>query len=387
MLPFQFGQFFRMIFGATALNESTPRRWVIRILFTLLFPLYELFNGLLLALDFVLFPKFKRLEARRPVFIIGNPRSGTTFLHRVMARDEENFTTTRLWQLIFPSLTAQYTIRLLGRLDRTLGSPISRALQGPQDRLLKGADKVHKLRLDAPEEDEGFFVHAFASGFLSLIFPGPKWRAYQQFDQMAEPRRTRLITFYRRCIQRHLYFDGQNRALLSKNPLFCTKIESLYRAFPQARFVYLVRNPAEALCSIRNMVYEIHKAQGMSIRAGESRRRPHLINFALDSYRHAMEVFDRAPQDSFIFVRYEDLVRAPRKMVERIYEKLEIPLTVAYQHVLDEEEARARAYRSEHEYALEQFDMTHREVEELAGFIYDRFGYARHTSPVSVGAV
>jgi hypothetical protein len=36
------------------------------------------------------------------VFVIGMPRSGTTFLHNLLSLDEENFRAPRLWEIVDP---------------------------------------------------------------------------------------------------------------------------------------------------------------------------------------------------------------------------------------------------------------------------------------------
>jgi hypothetical protein len=68
-----------------------------------------------------LFPAFRRQQIRQPVFVLGVPRSGTTFLHRALAADAA-FTTTRTWELLFaPSLCQRYLIRGLIAVDSSWG--------------------------------------------------------------------------------------------------------------------------------------------------------------------------------------------------------------------------------------------------------------------------
>src|SRR5262245_29463270 len=57
-------------------------------------------------LDDVLFYAYKRQPAR-PVFIFGQPRSGSTLLHRTLASDEETFVALRHIEWRFPYITVQ----------------------------------------------------------------------------------------------------------------------------------------------------------------------------------------------------------------------------------------------------------------------------------------
>src|ERR1700743_1551509 len=83
-----------------------------------LLPLRQAISAITLALDYVFSPGHRKQPLDRPIFIIGNPRSGTTFLHRLLlgAGDMAAF---ELWEMLFPAITAR---KLLGgivpRLDK-----------------------------------------------------------------------------------------------------------------------------------------------------------------------------------------------------------------------------------------------------------------------------
>ena len=42
----------------------------------------------------------------------------------------------------------------------------------------------------------------------------------------------RVMTFYRRCVQRHMYAHGESKHYLSKSPSFSGKVDALYKNFP-----------------------------------------------------------------------------------------------------------------------------------------------------------
>jgi hypothetical protein len=98
----QFARFtWIMLFRTRGTNlRLTPKRIDAIIGFYTLFPLLETANGLGLLLDDVFYARYKKERVRKPVFIVGNPRSGTTFLHRLMAKDRRNFVTMRFWEIL-----------------------------------------------------------------------------------------------------------------------------------------------------------------------------------------------------------------------------------------------------------------------------------------------
>ena len=77
-------------------------------------------NHLGLFLDEILFPNWKDEKIVQPLFIVGNARSGTTFLHRLLTQADNNkvFTTIRTWELLFAvSVTWKMLFWLLYKID------------------------------------------------------------------------------------------------------------------------------------------------------------------------------------------------------------------------------------------------------------------------------
>ena len=84
----------------------TPKRIIFLILFFPIFLLVRLVNIISFRLDEFFHRDYHQQQLSQPVFILGNPRSGTTFLHRLLARDRRNFSFMRMWEIYFaPSIT------------------------------------------------------------------------------------------------------------------------------------------------------------------------------------------------------------------------------------------------------------------------------------------
>ncbi|HCI11104.1 MAG TPA: sulfotransferase, partial [Alcanivorax sp.] len=164
-------------YGGT-LKGVSPRRWLVMALFWPLFALLQAINGAGLLLDYLLFPDFRRVRVREPLFVVGVPRSGTTFLHRLLAGDRERFTTTALWELIFaPSITQRFFWRGVGRLDALVGAPLSRLFFRLERWVLGGLDDVHQTGLRDPEEDYLALLPVLGCFLLVLAVPDPAlWR-------------------------------------------------------------------------------------------------------------------------------------------------------------------------------------------------------------------
>ncbi len=220
----------------------------------LLFPLFmalQVLHWLGFLVDELLFRGYRQTPVRRPLFITGIPRSGTTFLHRTLARDEAQFTTFRTWEAIFaPSVAERRLYRGLARVDRLLGSPLRRLIDTLTRRLTGRLAHIHEVGLQAPEEDYLALLPVAGAFILALAFPASRdlWQL-GRLDELPEKHRRVLLDFYTACLKKHLYVAGPGRRLLSKNAAFGAWVPELAERFPDARFLVCVRDPVAGLRS------------------------------------------------------------------------------------------------------------------------------------------
>jgi hypothetical protein len=214
-----------------------------------LFLLLQLLHWLCLSLDDLLFPAYRRQGVACPVFVLGVPRSGTTFLHRELARDPA-FTTTSTWEVFFaPSLLQRYLLRGLGRIDAVFGAPGGRSLRWLLRRLSGPLDAVHAVSLEAAEEDYLALLPAAGCFFALMAFPAcADFRHLGKLDAMEDGRRRRLLAHYHRLLQRHVHAHG-GRQLLSKNAAFASWLPYLRERYPDCVPIVCIRDPLTALSS------------------------------------------------------------------------------------------------------------------------------------------
>ena len=363
-------------YGGT-LKGVSPRRWLVMALFWPLFVLLQAINGAGLMLDYLLFPDFRRVRVREPLFVVGVPRSGTTFLHRLLAGDRERFTTTALWELIFaPSITQRFFWRGVGRLDALVGAPLSRLFFRLERRVLGGLDDVHQTGLRDPEEDYLALLPVLGCFLLVLAVPDPAlWRlTYADRDLPAAEKR-RLMAAYRRFVQRHLYFHGEHRTFLSKNPSFTPFMATLADAFPDARFIGCLRNPTAAVPSQINSI--VIGGKLFDGRDTADYWREGFLAMLDYYYRHLLEQLDGLPEGRGALSVMETLAAAPGESVSGFYRAFGWTPSPTYRAFLEGEDRRAAGYRSGHRYSLENLGVDPGRLEQTFGWVYERFGYPR----------
>jgi len=351
------------------------------------FPLLAVWDAIFFALDHVFFPGFRRVEVETPVFIIGNARSGTTNLFRLLSGDAR-FSYFRTWQIILPSIVQKKIVAALARFDRRwLGGALEARINGRQDAALAKARRMHDWRLDGAEEDGFLHLHTCGSGTISVLFPYNSMLSHLgDLDSKATARqRRRQLGFYTACVKRQLYFEGRRadgggkapKILLSKNPAFTFRMRSLREAFPDAKFICPVRHPYETIPSLINMLQKGWIALGADSRDIEESVE-WLRRSGIETYRYAFEVLDELPEASYAVPEFGDLISQPRTTIEKIYARFDWQITPEYARFLDAEQEEARGYTSGHRYEAGLGPPREQLHEELAP-LFERFGWEKET--------
>lgn len=324
-------------------------------------------------LDEILFPGYRKVEVREPLFILGVPRSGTTLLHRTLAEDER-FTTFSTWECLFaPSITARMFWRAVGSLDRVIGGLLSKALSRLVALFLGGLDDVHAVDLDAAEEDYFALVPLWACFILFVPFPYAPWlRDVRYFDRdMTEAGRKRLLDYYEACLKKHLYVH-RGKTLLSKNAAFASLADSLAERFPDARFVCCLRDPLAAAPSQLSSL-----AAGHRVFANESAAfNDALLDMLRYDYQHLADVFGSFGKERAAFVTMEHLQHDLERMVQALYRAFGIAWQPRFAEAMAKLTQASTTYRSAHRYALADFDLTETDIRTRFADAYARYDFA-----------
>lgn len=365
-MPFNFKLFFRIAYHSIFKTRNThyrltPKRILLMTIFFTLYPLVELFNYMCFWLDDVFFPAYRQQEIRKPIFIVGNARSGTTLLHRMMARDEESFTSLATWEILLaPAIIQRKFIWALAAIDNRIGKPLhflvdrlERAIPGPN---------AHKMGLSEPEEDEYLLAHNFSTMILWTVFPvrDELINLFYFDEQVSSEGQKQSMDFYYACIQRHLYAHGGDKTLLSKNPSFTPRIQALQTWFPDARIISTNRNPLEMVPSLMSWM-----STGWHTFCNPLEKflfRDDVLRLTHYYYWYPLELLHDAPVERYAIVRYDDLTADPEAVISGIYQQLEIEMNPIYAATLKTASDKARTFQSRHNYSLNEIGISRDEI-------------------------
>jgi len=260
----------------------------------------------------------KTLETARiekPVFIVGMPRSGSTFLHELLAENPEH-RAPRVWEVMYPVALGRETAKDQERRIRKTAMCLWWFR-----RLAPRADAVYPMRAMTPHECVAIHSYTLLSEEFIATCHIP---AYETFLRSTDL--TPAYTFQKRFLQ-HLQMDGAGQRWVLKSPDHVHGLDELFTVFTDAVIVQTHRNPLEVIKSSADLTRVLRGLYGPSGDPDEIRvRETQLLGEGTERF---LQFRDLHPElsERFIDVRYTDLISDPVAIVQRICEHIQSPLT------------------------------------------------------------
>ncbi len=303
-------------------------------------------NRLQLERDRQQYPGIGREEIRRPLFIAGLPRSGSTLLYNLLALDPANRVPLN-WETMYPSPPPERTTyetdprsALAERQIRWFGQ-----LQ-PEFR------KIHPVGARLPEECVVILSHTFLSFQFSSMYFVPSYQSWLDRQDLRPAYR-----FHRRFLQ-HLQWRCRAERWVLKAPPHLPALDALFAVYPDARLILTHRDPLEVVASVASLHTVLRRTFSNAVEPQAVG--PEVSQMLANDIARGMRALDRgcAPPSQVLNIGYSDLLRDPIGAVRRIYAHFDLPLR-------SEVEARMRRYPFEssqdgngrHQYSLEQFGL------------------------------
>jgi hypothetical protein len=260
--------------------------------------------------------RFTELPIRRPIFITGMPRSGSSFLHELLAEDPAN-RAPQVWEVMFPvRLSHNGKGDDRGRRIRKTASNLWWFR-----RLAHQPDSVYPMRARSPHECVA--IHGYtclSQEFVSTArIPG-----YEKFLRSTDL--TPVYDWQKQFLQYLQLGSGPKRWVL-KAPDHVYSLRELFSVFPDAVIIQTHRNPLEVLRSsiqLTEVLYNLFAWPGNRDELAE--REAMLLARAMEEF---IRFRDAHPEmaDRFIDLNYSELVGDPLAAVRRVYRQLDIVLT------------------------------------------------------------
>jgi LPS sulfotransferase NodH len=241
-----------------------------------------------------------------PLFILGHWRSGTTFLHNLLCQDPRaGYVTT--FQSLFPQEMA----------SQWLFKPLMKATMPDK----RPSDSV-KLDVDLPQEDEFAIGNLTTESFYHFFYFPQLYRDYRELsiDKINRGESTSWDKLYNLMLVKASLNTGADR-LVVKNPVNTARIPALLRIYPDAKFLFIHRNPVSTVLSTIRFFKAVMPALWFHQVSDDF-----IQEMVYDNFNYMMQQYEETkrliPEVNLMETGYEDFEKHPVEHAEKVYQIL-----------------------------------------------------------------
>lgn len=253
-------------------------------------------------------PQIHDIAIERPIIIVGQPRTGTTHLHNLLAADPA-LRSLPYWEALCP-------VPPPGQPDeRVAGAEMATDFTNAAAPLFK---RMHEMDAHHVHEEIQILAMDFATMLFDSMVPLPSYREwYRSHDHTPHYR------YLRTALQAMTFLRGGDRWVL-KSPQHLEQLRTIDAVFPDATVLITHRDPVSVTASLVAMLSYLSRLQ-----------QDHPDPRAIGAYWRRQEkemldavVRDRSaiPPERSMDVRFTEFMADDLAMVERIYAVADQPL-------------------------------------------------------------
>ena len=238
----------------------------------------------------------------QPIFVTGMPRSGSTFLHRLLVRDP-SVAAPLSWRLVHPHPSRA------GRL----GASLDRARVQAQFYLMRllapELNSLHEVAAGEPEECTDITAQVFQSLRYDSVYRVPSYQGWlQRHGHVAAYR------FHKRFLQ-HLDAQAPGRRWILKSPDHVFALDDIRTVYPDAIWVFIHRDPVAVLASVARLTEVLRRpfAQSVDLREIGQQVRASWLDGAQRMMREA------SAGTAILHLHYREVISDPLQTVERVF--------------------------------------------------------------------
>jgi hypothetical protein len=259
----------------------------------------------------------KKIESYKietdPLFILGYYRSGTTYLQQMFMQDNR-FGYTSFYQTFFPELMLTFEKSMTPVLEKITHT-------------LRTQNYFHRIPFTwrfPGEEDVAMLSSMNANAAQwGVLFPNHATNAFKKyvlFEKISNDEMQKWKDSYLYLVKK-ISFANHRKPLVLKSPPNTARIPQLLSLFPNAKFVYISRNPLQVYCSGKRLWEMIIKKHALGNCSAAD-----LQQIILETYSDSMHRYMKdkvlIPQDKLIEISYENFIKHPVSVTKQVYEKL-----------------------------------------------------------------
>ncbi len=258
---------------------------------------------------FVFNKKLKNFEFKKPpLFILGHWRSGTTLLHNMLTKDPSaGYMST--YHALFPNnLTSKWLFRTFMKTYM------------PKKRWSDGV----AMNVNFPQEDEFAFSNCQWNAYYNFFYFPEKYREFYEkavhHKKLGSKEIDLWYNSYDKLVKKAL-IDTKGERVILKNPVNTGRIDKILKLYPDAKFLYIYRNPVTVFYSTRRFFQQLyptlwfHKVDHDFI----DKMIFDVYSWLLDDY---LKYKTLIPPENLMELRFEEFEKNPVLESGKIYDQL-----------------------------------------------------------------
>tara|TARA_Y100000590_G_scaffold141686_1_gene162501 strand:- start:129 stop:1226 length:1098 start_codon:yes stop_codon:yes gene_type:complete len=319
-----------------------------------------------MLLDYVFFPSLINKKIKKPIVIVGNPRSGTTFLHRYLIRNKVG-AGSELWQLIYTSVILQKMIKPI--------LPIMEAVSPTKYH----ATEAHKTSLSSIETDDASMLFRFFDGFFlyGFFLTWSKEDLFNWVDPNIRDNSNRDFKWFESMWKRTLKYHNKNR-MIAKLFSVSANCPKFLDKFGDGKILYMVRDPLSVIPSGLSLVTGVLDKK-FNFWSMPLEKRQQFIDKLYDALKELLLRFHddwengKIDKSRVMIVRFDRMMGNFDDLMKDILKFLDFKPSEDFLNDILETSRKQKEFKSSHNYNLKKFGLTEEKIKKDCEKIYNTF--------------
>lgn len=294
-------------------------------------------------------PEIDDEVVERPIFVVGQGRSGTSFLQTLLAADP-NHGTPYKWEVMWPWPPPEKANYLTDpRIDEV------RDFANQFERVAPGVMSMHDFSCEYPTESHHVMCLTFGSfGWISSIYgQAPSFVAHMMEQPMLPMHQ------HEKRVLKYLQWKNPRKRWVMKSALSLIDLPVIREVYPDVAFVWVHRDPVKALASMVNLIGTLHwsRSDRPFIDGFENLTSADASAFVLEAPIDLLES-GALPREQLYNMQFQEFIRDPLTSAAAVYDYFGLELDdasrQAMQKYLDDH---PRSSRPVHKYPVFDGDL------------------------------
>ena len=311
--------------------------------------------GFFRLLDYVFYPKLLKPIKNDPIIIVGNPRSGTTFLHRFLIKLNLG-SGSQLWQMIYPSIILQKIIKPF--------LPIMEAISPARHH----STAAHKTSLTGIETDDVSLLFRYFDGFFlyGFFLTFDKNNLFDWVDPKVRNTSNRDYKWFTSMWKRNL-ISNKHDQYIGKLFSLSGNLPEFQKRFPNSKILYMIRDPLNLIPSGLSLVTGVldKKFNFWSLDKKVKER------FIKRLYNALVQLMNRFQDDwvkgninkkNVYLVNFNSMMNDFETLMNEILEFIDVEKKHNLAEIIRKTAENQKSYKSKHKYDLSKFGLSEDQI-------------------------